>query len=161
MAWLRFLPHIGAAALAAFLAWQAAGLWHAGEITALKASHKLALDAKDTEKNNAITAERKACAANQAIAQGVSDDLQKKLRSADARHADTIHRLLAHEAAKRLPPAGAAGGRDAGAGANGFPGADSALVVSVIDGGRNAEKQAEQLTACQRFIRETWKANQP
>lgn len=160
MPWLRFLPHIGAAALAAFLTWQAAGLWHAGEIAALKASHKSALEAKDKEKDAAVIYERTECAKNQAIAKGVSDDLQKKLRGADARHADAIHRLLAHEAAKHLPPAGAAGGRDAGAGANGFLGADSALAVSVIDGGRNAEKQTEQLTACQRFIRETWKANQ-
>lgn len=153
MIWLRFLPHIGLAALGAFLAWQAAGLWHRAEISNLEARHR-------SELAGAIDHEREVCRDNQNITKEVADELSKKLRAADARHADAVHRLLAHEASKRMQPANAANGGDAAPGADGLPGADPAAALDVVNGGRNAERQTEQLIALQEFIRKTWQARQ-
>lgn len=149
--WLRLLPFGGAALIGAFLAWQAAGLWHRAEISSLEAKHR-------GELAGAIDHEREVCRENQNITKEIANDLSKKLSAADARHADAVHRLLAHEKRKQLQPANAANRSDAAPGADGFSGADSAAALAVVNGARNAERQTEQLIALQEFIRKTWAA---
>jgi hypothetical protein len=160
MMWLRlllpalepFFPHIFAVVFGGWLAFQAAGLWYGWQLKNLEEKRQAGIAA-------AISAEQEACRKNQAITSEVSNELQKKLQMADARHADAIRQLLAHEAAKLQAAPGAAVGYDATASGDGLPGTNKSAALSVINGGRAAERQTEQLIACQSFIRKAWEIN--
>lgn len=148
----RFWP-LAVVAIVALLSFSAG--W---KVTAWRYEAKIERINKQHEADvgQAIAAANAECKKNQAITRGVSDELQQKLRTADARHADAIHRLLKHEAAKRLQLAGAAIGHDAGADGDGLPWPDSTDALSLIDLGAAAERQTGQLEACQRFLLEVW-----
>ena len=145
-AWLRFLPHAGVAFIAAAVAWHLAGWVNEMQVDRLNREHATAMDA-------AIKAERETCAAQKATTKEVSDAYQKKIRDINARHADAVHRLLQHEAGKCVCPADAAPGHDAAAGSDAVycPG-DGINGVDRLGRAAAAERQAQQLIACQDYV---------
>jgi hypothetical protein len=107
--------------------------------------------------DSAVAQERSLCEENKATSREVANELRKKLQGADARYASELHRVLKHEAAKRVQPAGTPGGDDGAAREDGLLGADPETALELLALGHDGERQAEKLNACQGFIRKVWK----
>lgn len=150
MTWLRLLPYAASALVGAYLAWQTADAWHAGELSALKLKHA-------GEVTKAREGERETCEQNKATSREVANELRKRLQNADSRYALELHRVLKHETAKRVQPSRTPGGDDGAADQDGFLRADPEAAMELLALGRDGERQAEQLNACQGFIRKVWK----
>ncbi len=100
-----------------------------------------------------VKTEREACAADQALTKGVSDGYQKNLTAANRRYADAVGLLYdaSHKNGCAIP-SGAGVGLDAGAHDNRLYYADQRAAYAALERARIATTQAEQLTACQKFI---------
>lgn len=104
----------------------------------------------DIRVDRAVKAANELCEKNAKLTDGVTDALNKKLATANARHADAIGRL--YDAAHR-PPVSAIG-NDGASYDNGLYYADRRAATAALDRAFIASKQAEQLTACQSFVKQ-------
>lgn len=146
LAILRYWQPILAALLVAVASWYL----HSWRVDALKAKHGEEIKAAVA---SAVTVERDACAKQQKLTQGVSDAYQKKLAAANARYNNAVRELLTATGNPASPTAGTAERRDAAPGAGRLYYADEAGAIPALERAAIASRQAEQLIACQDFIR--------
>lgn len=117
----------------------------------------LAIERMRGERNTAIAVndERYYCAENQKITEGVSDGLRKRVALANDRYADAVASLW--DARHQNSPAANRTGLNNGTAAGGrLYYADPAGAMPALKRAHIASQQAEQLIACQAFIRKTW-----
>lgn len=111
------------------------------------------------EKQDAATAAAQAvndqCAKDKALTSGVSHEYQIKLKAANDRLSAALGSLYdaRHGDDKSSGISGSAGGRDGLSSAYGLYYADERAAVAALDRAAIATRQAEQLIACQGFIR--------
>ncbi len=108
--------------------------------------HKLSVRNHENQLEKLAVNLRAECADNQRKLDEVTHDYTTRLKNINTRHADSIGRLLRHEAGKCY----ASPGMDDGAAS-----ADRIYrTAGVLDLGRAAEENTAKLIACQAYIRE-------
>jgi hypothetical protein len=112
--------------------------------------HGIRMGFAERAKERALEAQKtllvEGCQKAQKHTQQVSNGLQNQLKTINSRHADAVSRLLKHEAylcSERSP-----GRYDAASGGNGLSNA-----FAILDLGAAAERQTQQLIACQEYVR--------
>lgn len=94
---------------------------------------------------------RQDCAEQQKLAQGVSDAYQKKLNATTARYNDALRQLRSSN--DNTLPTRAASGHNATASGERLYWSDENVARAALDLAATADRQTQQLTACQDFIR--------
>ena len=109
----------------------------------------------ETRLKNALAAQEAAlhedCTKQQKLAQGVSDAYQKKLSATTARYNDALRQLRSSNG--NALPTGAASRSDAATSTERLYWTDENVARAALDLAATADRQTQQLLACQDFIR--------
>lgn len=109
----------------------------------------------ESRQERALAAQEKAlieeCTRQQKLTQEVSDAYQKRLSATTTRYNDAVRQLRASSG--NALPAGAAGRHDAAASGERFYWTDEAVARAALDLAATADRQTQQLLACQDFVR--------